>query len=83
MQQRSMNVDLKVGETLNLSGDGVAAVTLEHKSGQRARLRIEADESVSIDPPVSGRGKGEPKPRQGGDRRGQSIASMLAAEGPA
>lgn len=40
-------VDLKVGEQLTLT-PGRIVVTLEHKSGQRSRLRVEADESVKI-----------------------------------
>lgn len=40
-------IDLRVGEQLTLQ-PGNIVVTLEHKSGQRSRLRVEADESVKI-----------------------------------
>lgn len=43
-----ITTDLKVGECLRLDS-GRIIVTLERKSGQIARLRIEADESVRID----------------------------------
>lgn len=42
-------VDLKVGEAVKINGPSV--VTLEEKSGQRARLSIEADENVRIERP--------------------------------
>lgn len=48
MAQRTMRVDLKVGESMRI---GAATVALEEKSGQRARLRITADASVAVDPP--------------------------------
>jgi hypothetical protein len=38
---------LRVGEKLTLN-PGNVVVTLEQKSGQRSRLRVEADESVKI-----------------------------------
>lgn len=47
----TLKVDLKVGEALTLSGSGSARVTLVAKSGQLARLRIEADDGVSIQRP--------------------------------
>jgi len=40
-------VDLGVGDSLVLD-DGRIVVTLEHKSGQRAKLAVHADESVKI-----------------------------------
>jgi len=43
--------DLKVGETLDLAGNGQVRVTLVAKSGRRARLAIEADAAVAIRPP--------------------------------
>jgi hypothetical protein len=48
-----MIVEIKAGESLRLEGNGVSVVTLEHKSGQRARLRVEADEGVYINLPDS------------------------------
>lgn len=42
--------DLKVGETLRLSGDGVVSLTLRHKSGRKARLEIDADGNIAINP---------------------------------
>lgn len=46
----SMKVDLRVGETLRFNG-GQIVVTLLEKSGQRARISVEADESVRIQLP--------------------------------
>lgn len=40
-----LRVDLKVGESLRI---GEAILTLEEKSGQLARLAIEADRSIPI-----------------------------------
>lgn len=42
--------DLRVGETLRLDGDRVS-ITLMEKSGQRARIIVEADKSVAIQVP--------------------------------
>lgn len=44
--------DLRVGETLRLVGSGEIAVTLCYKSGHRARLAIQADGEVAIQPEV-------------------------------
>ena len=46
----SLKVDLRVGETLTFNG-GQIVVTLLEKSGQRARISVEADDSVLIQPP--------------------------------
>lgn len=46
--QRSMMLDLRVGESVSIDG-GRVVVKLMEKSGQRARLNIMADKSVSID----------------------------------
>lgn len=46
----SWKIDLRVGETLQLDG-GRITVTLLEKSGQRARISVEADESVKVQPP--------------------------------
>lgn len=43
----SMHVDLRVGESVKISGP--ATVMLEEKSGQRARLTIQADPGVKIE----------------------------------
>lgn len=48
----SMKVDLRVGEALRLDG-GRIVVTLLEKSGQRARISVEADDSVKIQLPRS------------------------------
>lgn len=47
-----LKIDLRVGESVRLDG-GRINVTLLEKSGQRARLDIEADKSVSIEQPRS------------------------------
>lgn len=49
----SLKVDLRVGETLTFNG-GQIVVTLLEKSGQRARISVEADDSVLIQPPSRG-----------------------------
>ncbi len=54
----SMKVDLRVGEALRLDG-GRIVVTLLEKSGQRARISVEADESVSIQLPRDSREREE------------------------
>jgi hypothetical protein len=38
-------IDIRPGEVIRIGADTL--VTMEHKSGQRARLRIETNESVS------------------------------------
>jgi hypothetical protein len=43
-----LTVDLRLGETLTIGG---ARVTLQKKSGQLARLEIEADEGTAIQAP--------------------------------
>lgn len=42
--------DLRPGETLRI---GTARVTLEVKSGQRARLRVESDETTAVERSVA------------------------------
>lgn len=42
-----MRFDLAQGETLNID-DGKVRVTLEQKSGSRARIRIQADDSIIV-----------------------------------
>jgi hypothetical protein len=46
----SMKVDLRVGESLRFD-NGRIVVTLLEKSGQRARVSVEADDSVAIQVP--------------------------------
>jgi len=41
-----LHIDLKPGERVKIGGE--ATITLEKKSGQVARLSIEADKNVSI-----------------------------------
>lgn len=47
----SMKVDLRVGEPLRFNG-GQIVITLLEKSGQRARISVEADDSVKIQLPI-------------------------------
>ena len=63
--------DLKVGETLDLAGNGQVRVTLVAKSGRRARLAIEADAAVAIRPirAVGGSDLGQEKPGTEKDER--------------
>lgn len=51
MIEKTLHVDLRVGETMTI---GAAQVRLEDKSGKRARLRITAPPSLRIDPPARG-----------------------------
>lgn len=46
---RAIVIELRVGETVSV---GDASVTLEEKSGQRARLRVVAPPGVRVDPPA-------------------------------
>lgn len=46
----SMNINLRVGQTLKFN-DGLISVTVLEKTGQRIKLKVEADDSVSIQPP--------------------------------
>jgi len=50
-----LKLDLRIGETLTMQGSGQAKITLVSKSGQLARLRIEADEKIKIAPPQQDR----------------------------
>ena len=47
----SMKVDLRVGEPLRFNG-GQIVITLLEKSGQRARISVEADDSVVLQLPL-------------------------------
>jgi hypothetical protein len=44
-------VNVKVGESMSLSGEGIAKITLMAKSGQVSRFKIDADESIDIQLP--------------------------------
>jgi hypothetical protein len=51
---RGMAVDVMVGEPITLhpsTRGGRIVVTIEHKSGQRGRIRIQAEEEVRIELP--------------------------------
>lgn len=45
---RTIHIELAAGEGITLSGPGDVRVILSHKSGRRARLRIEGDDTVAI-----------------------------------
>ena len=45
---RTVHIELVAGEGITLSGQGDVRVILSHKSGRRARLRIEGDDTVAI-----------------------------------
>ena len=51
MIEKTLHVDLRVGETVTVGG---AQIRLEEKSGKRARLRITAAPSLRVDPPARG-----------------------------
>lgn len=46
--RRSLTHDLLVGDTVEISG-GAVRITLEEKSGQRARLRFEHDGGAKVE----------------------------------
>lgn len=49
-----MAIDVNVGESIEIHPSLDAkriVVTIEHKSGQRARLRIQSDDKVKVDQP--------------------------------
>ena len=55
---RGMTIDVSVGESVELHPSLDArriVVTIEHKSGQRSRLRIQCDQDVKIDTPKKAR----------------------------
>lgn len=49
MKEKTIHVDLRVGQTMRVAG---ATITLEEKSGQRARLRIVATPGTDVQPPA-------------------------------
>lgn len=56
MGKRSLLIDLKVGESLYIDGERIV-LTLEQKSGQRAKLRFvhedaSIDRSAPVEPPA-------------------------------
>jgi len=44
----TLKVDIRVGETLQFDGTGKVSVTLSAKSGQLARLRINAAPTIQV-----------------------------------
>ena len=48
MSQSKLHVELRIGETLHI---GNSTVTLEKKSGQRARLLVQSDAGIRMIPP--------------------------------
>lgn len=48
MTMRTLYRDMREGQTLSLDG-GRILITLEEKSGHKAKLKFEAEESVSIE----------------------------------
>lgn len=51
MSQSKLHVELRIGETLHI---GNSTVTLEKKSGQRARLLVQSDAGIRMIPPNAG-----------------------------
>jgi pyruvate kinase len=47
MSIRALTLDVRVGESVSMDG-GRVTLTVEEKSGQRARLRFLADDAVTI-----------------------------------
>ena len=47
MAQRSLLMDVKVGQSLSIDG-GRITLTVEEKSGQRVKLRMALDDGVAI-----------------------------------
>lgn len=53
--QRSLYVDLEPGESVGVNG-GKVRLTLEQKSGRRARLKVVFDDSQSVETPQARNG---------------------------
>ena len=51
MSQSKLHVELRIGETLHI---GNSTVTLEKKSGQRARLLVQSDAGIRMIPQTAG-----------------------------
>ena len=70
-QQGGRTVDVRVRETMLIDVprvDGTVdqvAITLEHKSGQMARLRVQVPEGISVRPPKLTRTQREMPPALG------------------
>lgn len=47
MTKQSLSMDVRVGESVAIDGDRIT-LTVDEKSGQRARLRFEMDASVVV-----------------------------------
>lgn len=57
---KSLRIEVRVGESVTVD-DGRITFTLEEKSGQRARFRVEAPEDVNVrrvNPTLNVRAKG-------------------------
>ena len=55
---RGMSIDVNVGESIALHPSvdtRCIVVTIEHKSGQRSRIRIQSDDEVKVDTPKKSR----------------------------
>ena len=63
----TMHIDLRIGQTLFI---GDAQVTLLQKSGQLARLHVQAPRSIAVIPPNR-------KPSAQPDNKGQSHAYVV------
>lgn len=50
MAKKSLFLDLKIGQSISIDG-GRIVVSLEEKSGQRAKLKFVADDGVQIHRP--------------------------------
>lgn len=50
---KSIVIELRVGDTVSI---GDAVVTLQEKSGQRARIRVVAPPGVRVNPPARSAG---------------------------
>jgi len=47
----ALQVDVRVGEVIKLSGTGEVSIALKSKSGQLSRLAIDATDDINIDLP--------------------------------
>jgi hypothetical protein len=48
LMRKHLSIDIRLGEAVSIDG-GSILVILEEKSGQRARLRFEADDATTIE----------------------------------
>ncbi len=72
---RGLVLEMRVGERLPLDG-GRIVIALEHKHGQRARIRVEADRSVLIGTPQPLMVRKDSGPKNAGTDPGTKLVAQ-------